>query len=130
MNGDYFYRPDCIDRVVETRKNGIIGSDSLRGLIPWSEIKLVPLTTEILTKNYFIGEGYLIFYLDEFSYLEYYPFEGRLRKIWTGVDEWNNHAVTREITFQCECRYVNEFQQALRLCELNELADNLKINEL
>lgn len=87
----------------------------------------IPLTTKILEKNGFKGEGYLILELDEFSYLEYYPFEGRLRKIWHGIDEWNNHSDTKDITFQCHCKYVHELQHALRLCGMNELADNFKI---
>ena len=87
----------------------------------------IPLTTEILEKNGFKGEGYLILELDEFSYLEYYPFEGRLRKIWHGIDKWNNHSDTKDITFQCHCKYVHELQHALRLCGMNELADNFKI---
>ena len=92
-----------------------------------NDIAPIPLTTEILEKNGFKGEGYLILELDEFSYLEYYPFEGRLRKIWHGIDEWNNHSDTKDITFQCHCKYVHELQQALRLCGMNELADNFKI---
>ena len=129
MIGDYFYRPDCFDRVIEIHKNGVIGSDPLRGLIPWSEIKPITLTTEILEKNRFKGEGYLILELDKFSYLEYYPFEGRLRKIWHGIDEWNNHSDTKDITFQCTCKYVHELQQALRLCGLDKLANDLKMEE-
>lgn len=91
------------------------------------EVEPIPLTVEILEKNGFKGEGYLILELDEFSCLEYYPFEGRLRKIWHGIDEWNNHSDTKDITFQCHCKYVHELQHALRLCGLNEIADNLKI---
>lgn len=41
----------------------------------------IQLTPEIFKKNGFKGEGYLFLDLDESSYLEYYPFEGRLRKI-------------------------------------------------
>lgn len=93
----------------------------------YDNIDPIPLTAEILEKNGFKGEGYLILELDEFSYLEYYPFEGRLRKIWHGIDEWNNHSDTKDITFQCHCKYVHELQHALRLCRLNEIADNLKI---
>lgn len=51
--GDCFYRPDCVDKVVEIRKNGVIGLDLLRGLIPFSEIKGISITPEILEKNAF-----------------------------------------------------------------------------
>lgn len=51
MIGDWVYRPDCYDKVKETRQNGIIGLDNLRGLIGFSEIEPIPLTPEILEKN-------------------------------------------------------------------------------
>ena len=53
MVGDWVYRPDCHDKVKEIRENGIIGEDSFRGLIGFSELKPIPLTTEILEKNGF-----------------------------------------------------------------------------
>lgn len=53
MIGNWVYRPDCYDVVKEIRANGIIGSDSLRGLISFKEIKPIPLTAEILEKNGF-----------------------------------------------------------------------------
>ena len=51
MVGDWVYRPACYDQVKEIRQNGIIGLDSLRGLIGFSELKPIPLTPEILEKN-------------------------------------------------------------------------------
>ena len=90
------------------------------------DFKLNPilLTVKILEKNEFTGEGYLILELDEFSYLEYYPFEGRLRKYWHGIDEWNNHSVTNDIIFQCHYKYIHELQHALRLCGLTLIRAN------
>lgn len=126
MIGDYFYRPDCVDRVVEIRKNGVIGSDPLRGLIPWSEIKPIELTPEILEKNGFVGEG------DNF-------------KMWTSVDKrvilhnndgyinsfnkWHVHVDTEDMRTigSIELTYVHQFQQFLRLCGMNGMADNFKI---
>ena len=52
MIGDLVYRPACYDVVTEIRKDGIIGSDSLRGLIPFSEVEPIPLTDEIMAKNF------------------------------------------------------------------------------
>ena len=46
--GNKIWRPCCYDEVVEIRKNGIIGLDSLRGLIPYSEIEPIPITEELL----------------------------------------------------------------------------------
>lgn len=54
MVGDYVYRPDCYDKVVEVRKDTILGSDPLRGLIPITDLQPIPLTAEVLEKNGFI----------------------------------------------------------------------------
>lgn len=48
--GNKIWRPCCYDEVLEIRENGIIGFDSLRGLIPYSEISPIPITEEILKK--------------------------------------------------------------------------------
>lgn len=69
--GNKIWRPCCYDEVVEIRENGIIGLDSLRGLIPYSEIEPIPITEELLEKNGFKKkrDGYLHYsdYNDEFS---------------------------------------------------------------
>lgn len=57
MIGDWVYRPDCYDKVKEIRQNGIIGLDSLRGLIGFSELKPIPLTQEILEKYGFVEKS-------------------------------------------------------------------------
>ena len=51
MIGDWVYRPDCYDKVVEVRKDTILGSDPLRGLIPIADLQPIPLTAEILEEN-------------------------------------------------------------------------------
>ena len=51
--GNKIWRPCCYDEVVEIRDNGIIGLDSLRGIIPYSEIEPIPITEELLLKNGF-----------------------------------------------------------------------------
>ena len=132
MIGDIVYiTPDKTGRVCTVNRSNTGSSFVLvkdeRYTHSLVNVTPIPLTTEILEKNGFKGEDYLILELDEFSYLEYYPFEGRLRKIWHGIDEWNNHSDTKDITFQYHCKYVHELQHALRLCGMNELADNFKI---
>ena len=132
MIGDIVYiTPDKTGRVCTVNRSNTGSSFVLvkdeRYTHSLVNVTPIPLTTEILEKNGFKGEDYLILELDEFSYLEYYPFEGRLRKIWHGIDEWNNHSDTKDITFQYHCKYVHELQHALRVCEMNELADNFKI---
>ena len=125
MINDYFYRPACIDRVVEVRTNGVIGLDPLKGLIPWSEIKSIELTPEILEKNGFVGEG------DKF-------------KMWTSADKrvilhnkdeylntfnkWHAHVDTEDMRTigSIELTYMNQLQQFLRLCGMNDMADKLE----
>lgn len=123
MIGDYFYRPDCVDRVVEIHKNGVIGSDPLRGLIPWSEIKPIALTAEILEKNGF--KHYITKEDDDsFEYSEgnfSYCFNRTTDGYMSCID------VTASFTITGLIKYIHELQQALRLCGLNEIADNLKI---
>jgi hypothetical protein len=115
MIGDYFYRPDCVDRVVEIHKNGVIGSDPLRGLIPWSEIKPITLTVEILKKNEFrrSNDRYLI--------------GNSLRwedgSVGIMVDAYESPQFWRILT----ANYVHELQHILRMCRQTEMADNLKI---
>ena len=48
--GNKIWRPCCYDEVVEIRENGIIGIDSLRGLISFGEIEPIPITEELLLK--------------------------------------------------------------------------------
>lgn len=48
--GNKFWRPCCYDEVLEIRENGIIGLDSLRGLITYDEIEPIPITEELLLK--------------------------------------------------------------------------------
>lgn len=57
--GNIIWRPCCCDEVLEIRENGIIGIDSLRGLIPYSEIEPIPITDELLLKNGFEQCGYI-----------------------------------------------------------------------
>lgn len=69
--GNKIWRPCCYDEVVEIRENGIIGLDSLRGLISYSEIEPIPITEELLLKMGFKKkrDGYLHYsdHNDEFS---------------------------------------------------------------
>ena len=48
--GNKILRPCCYDEVVEVREDGIIGLDSLRGLLTYGEIKPIPVTEELLLK--------------------------------------------------------------------------------
>ena len=69
--GNKFWRCCCYDEVVEVRRNGVIGLDSLRGLISYGEIEPIPVTEELLLKMGFKEkrDGYLHYRdnNDEFS---------------------------------------------------------------
>ena len=62
MAGDLVYRPDCVTTVRELHADGIIGNDSLRGIIGYDELEPIALTPEILLKN-----GYKEFKVDELN---------------------------------------------------------------
>ena len=88
----------------------------------------IPLTPEILEKNGWLNGPYSRLSLQDGKWLEFYWYEHRLQKYWEGIDEWQNHTKQLEIVFKAGCIfYVHELQHALRLCGLNELADNFKV---
>lgn len=49
--GNLVWRPCYNDKVVEIRENGIIGLDNLRGIIPFSELKPVPITKKWIAEH-------------------------------------------------------------------------------
>lgn len=121
MIGDLVYRPACYDVVTEIRKDGIIGSDSLRGLIPFSEIEPIPLTDEIVAENFSqysescepnFSKDYLI---TDIGATITYDVVTRLiglpvRNI---AGDWEFYSIT-------EIRYVHQLQHALRLCGIEK----------
>lgn len=91
------------------------------------KVEPIPLTEEILEKNGWDIGPYSILKVCNDKWLEFYHHERRLRLWWKGIDEWQNDAEVQEVCFQCNCTYVHEFQHALRLCGLNEMAENIKV---
>lgn len=86
------------------------------------ELKGISLTKDILEKAGFsFDNGYWKLRINEHSHLEYYPHEYRLRKWYVGIDEWNNHAKVKEITFVCQCYYLHEFQNAFYMATKKQL---------
>ena len=80
------------------------------------ELEPIPITAEILEKNGWNSDGmYAFLRIDEHLHLEYYFHEHRLRKYYSGVDEWQNHAKVTDITFAAHCYSVHQLQHALRL---------------
>lgn len=78
----------------------------------------IAITHDIMSASGFINDLGTAYYrqIDNSKWLDYYYPESRLREWYEGIDEWNNHAKVKEITFQCTCMYVHELQTALRLC--------------
>ena len=92
------------------------------------EFEPIPLTPEILEKNGWLNDPYSRLSLQDGKWLEFYWYEHRLQKYWEGTDEWQNHTKQLELVFKAgSIFYVHELQHALRLCGLNEIADNFKV---
>ena len=79
------------------------------------QVKPIPLTTEILEKNGWARTG--IFFtekrIDENTHLSWSDTYG-------SVLYQNDY-------YMCDCNYVHTLQHALRLCGLDELANNFKV---
>ena len=68
---DRVYRPCCNDTVVEIRKNGIIGLERNRGVIPFKDLKPIPLKDKLLERLGFepIFNGNYHKHIDNFDLL-------------------------------------------------------------
>lgn len=126
MIGDYLHDEfgnTCVVRYL----SDVITIENLEGpnageMILGTEFEGITLTYSILYRNGFKIDGYAVLEIDTNTRLEYYLPEHRLRKVWRGIDEWDNHAEKTEITFQCHCFYVHELQHALKMCGIeNEI---------
>lgn len=119
-------------KVVGLYSNGDIYAQNLvTGAIFENDIDSIvgiKITKSILKKNGWINDLYSILPIDENKYLQYYWYENRLRCIWNGVDEYENHSEVTDIIFQCGgIKYVHELQHALKLCGLTDSKFDLKI---
>lgn len=124
MIEDWVYRPDCYDKVKEIRNTGVIGIDSMRGLIAFGEIEPIPLTPEILEKNGFLANKHVYPY----PYYEYINEEDKL-KIGFAFPQGNKTAykepwvyIDSERVFveHLPCMFVHQLQQILRLCRIKK----------
>ena len=88
-----------------------------------ADIKPIPLTSEILERNGFeLRNGFFYHRIDDKPH--HYDFKLENGGVFT----------SEGYTLQCciyhlTIRYVHELQHALRLCRLDELADNIKLEE-
>ena len=136
MIGDWVYRPDCYDQVKEIKHDGVIGIDSIRGLITFSELEPIPLTPEILEKNGFYY-GYTsneydiasntIAQLDpEDKGWVWDDGDGSVKVIFPneadgGMMAIDDQSFDRHLDLVfCECIFVHELQHALRLCNIDK----------
>lgn len=111
MIGDWVYRPDCYDQVEEIRHNGVIGCDSLRGLITFSELEPIPITPEILENNGFEYDHYYHCWIyDEFT-INY----GHLLE-----EDDNDYLFIWVADISKKLIYVHELQHVLRLCNIEK----------
>ena len=78
------------------------------------QVKPIPLTAEILEKNGWKDDGLWHEYLDDNATIQ--SCLPDMRGIINGIEIKD---------FQCE--YVHQYQHLMRLCGLDELADNFKI---
>lgn len=125
---------------VHQKKVGYHNVPNKLNWVRFSLLEPIPLTIEILKKNGFITRpGHLdpnnphhwefSQYEEETGALLYCikayccnPFRGLYISI-------ENHADCEPVNFNKQIEHFHEFQQALRLCGLDELADNLKIEK-
>lgn len=114
--GNKIWRPCCYDEVLEIRENGIIGLDSLRGLISFGEIEPIPITEELLLKIGFKKDrnGYFYYrdYNDELSI--------RFSSNYTSIEYANLHFNPEDVT---ETNYGSslEFPNTLHLHTLQNI---------
>ena len=99
----------CLDK----RDNEIIGN-----------IMPIPLTAEILEKNGFEQTGDSTFSISDDG-MRFNATWWRESLFYVGVYRRDNNSQNEH--FSLNVRYVHELQHILRLCGMNELADNFKI---
>lgn len=80
------------------------------------EILPIELTTEILEKNGWVKfQMYYRLRIDDTQYLEWYPHEGRLQRLYIHKDN------SREVVFTVSgLSYTHELQHALKLCGIDK----------
>lgn len=112
-----------IDEIIDEETRGYEVRDryGLSHLV--HDIYPIPLTKEILEKNG--GENNHIQPNDDWDIEYRYSAEGGM---FIRVTEVGDELTPSRNVFAKELDYVHQFQHLLRLCELNEIADNFKIN--
>ena len=114
MIGDWYVNSDGdICKVVKNLGNVVWGQgDDVSDCT--DDPNSIPLTTEILKKNGWKDEGLWYEYLDDKATIQ--SCLPDMRGIINGVE-----------IKEFQCKYVHQYQHLLRLCGLNDLADNFKV---
>lgn len=119
MIGDWVYRPDCYDQVKEIRYTGVIGIDSMRGLIAFSELKPIPLTQVILEKNGFEVTRNM----SSSGNKDVWSWRVSKNKVFHIIEHHNKKMFPYfwiELGSNSDIKYVHQLQQALRLCGIEK----------
>lgn len=113
LSGGVDYQVKAIDATFD--RLTLIGNGEQRNESLY-KVNPIVISKRILGNSGWVtDETYARMSIDDNISLEYYYHEHRLRKWYSGVDEWNNHERTTEITFEAQCWYIHQLQNALRL---------------
>ena len=106
---------DIVAEIVEDGTNEYGVYEEIKD-VPVVYCSPIPLTPEILEKNgWKRREVFMDMKADE-----------NINFSWTDL---YGESLFRNSYYMCDCEYVHTLQHALRLCGLNELADNFKVYE-
>lgn len=126
MIGDWVYNALYADTHIPNKGHG--WKKTVVNHIPFDEdwaIEPIPLTKKLLTLNRYEYDeqmNAMIFRFDSVETYIHIEYVFGINRIRVSVDKYRcGYAIDTEI------RYVHELQNALRLCGLNELADNFKV---
>ena len=105
---------DVVAEITEESFNEYGVCEEIRD-VPSVNCSPIPLTPEILKKNGWKDYGnFMDIVTDEGTHLSW------------GKDKYGV-VIYQDEYYICECKYVHTLQHAIRLCGLNELADNFKV---
>lgn len=115
--GNWFYRDCCNDRVMEVRAGGVIGLDSLRGIISLHEMQPIEITEEFFKKNGFILQEDLDYYGN------YFMSEDMRIEVYESTNGWMVHIDDKAYctAFDKCLKYVHELQNAYYVSTGEEL---------
>lgn len=123
--GEEFY-PTKVKNIYDADEDEPCGTimDNYERIISSYEFKPIPLTEKILKSNGFVNSYTEGWFEMGYGSLNFY-YTDKKHFIINSLDDKGNHRKLWVIKIE----YVHELQHALRLCELNKLADNFKVEQ-